>query len=264
MLAEGVCTASCMRCRERNLAVLHAQLSLTHWPRRALSHTTKHCARSAIDDNSPPGLKARRHANRAGVLVPSDDITLVTGASRWRATQAKKIDVAKYGNVHNHHRWRQSTTVGDRALFSTLDRHNFPLTAATRMVDPPLKSYGTALDAWRRGCFATSGFHGKKASKATCSARNSRKAWSASGRATYIDWYGGWDWRVMGRYQQEKRGIECKSVRFSVLQNLQNHLPSHYFTYQNYRSRPYLRRWSPTTSYSTDTKRPSVHGPCNN
>ena len=119
MLAEGVCTASCMRCRERNLAVLHGQLSLAHWPRRALSYTTKHCARSAIADNSPPGLKARPHANRAGVLVPSDDITLVTGATRWRATQAKikKIDVAKYGNLHNHHRWRQSTTVGDRALF---------------------------------------------------------------------------------------------------------------------------------------------------
>ena len=146
MLAEGVCTASCMRCRERNLAVLHAQLSLAHWPRRALSHTTKHCARSAIDDNSPPGLKARPHANRAGILVLSDDITLFTGATRWRATQARKIDVAKYGNLHNHHRWRQSTTVGDRALFSTLDHHNVPLTAATRMVDPPLESNGTALD----------------------------------------------------------------------------------------------------------------------
>ena len=38
-----------------------------------------------------------------------------------------------------------TTTVGDTVLFSTLDRHNFLLTAATRMVDPPLESYGTAL-----------------------------------------------------------------------------------------------------------------------
>ena len=157
-----------MRCSERRLAVLHAQLLLAHWPRRALSHTTKICARSAIDDNSPLGLKARPHANRAGVLIPSDAITLVTGNIRWRATEAKKIDVAKYGNLHNHHRWRQSTSVKDRALFSTLDHHNFPLTAATRMVDPPLESYGAALDLWRRGCFATSGCHSEKASKATC------------------------------------------------------------------------------------------------
>ena len=175
-----------MRCREHNLAVLHAQLSLAHWPRRALSHTTKYCACSAIDDKSPPGRKARPHANRACVFDPSDDKALVTGATRWRVTQAKKIDVAKYGNLHNHHRWRQSTTVGDRALFSTLYRHKFPLTAATRTVDQPLESHGTALDAWRHQCFATRGCHSEKASKNMCSARNSRKARSASGRATYI------------------------------------------------------------------------------
>ena len=37
MLAEGDCTASCMRCRERNLAVLHAHLSLEQ-QKRATSH----------------------------------------------------------------------------------------------------------------------------------------------------------------------------------------------------------------------------------
>ena len=37
ILAEGVCTASCMRCRERNLAVLQEQLSLAQ-QQRAFSY----------------------------------------------------------------------------------------------------------------------------------------------------------------------------------------------------------------------------------
>ena len=196
---------------ERNLAVLHAQLSLAHWPRRALSHTTKHCARSAIDGNSPPGLKARPHANRAGVLVPSGDITLVTGATRWRATQAKKIDVAKYGNLHNHHRWRQSTTVGDRALFfsSTLDRHNFPLTAATRMVDLRL-TLGDA-DASKHSEH-TSSCHSEKASKARCSARNFKKS-TISQRPGYNR---GWDRREKATKTPEMSGLEPKTIRSRI------------------------------------------------
>ena len=51
MLAEGVCTASCMRCRERKLAVLHAQLSLAQ-QQRAISHFLRQQQLSLLENQT--------------------------------------------------------------------------------------------------------------------------------------------------------------------------------------------------------------------